>query len=241
MSLVVSLLSSFPCHNVTAFTMEHCTLSSETELEDILVLLPHLESLQIKRSARIPYPLPDQGEQTCHWPKLTRIELYEPDIPVYIIFDLLHASPVESLTISDCDWPHEQDYSGIARYITLRSIEIVTPPYNLVLLTEVLSHVRSTVLGEVAINVIVTDEFENGRLDWQEGLAEIRDIGSRVDVLAAPSAFPSLGLVSLTFLHESAEVSGLDEEFREGLESCLPQRKQRGILRTSIRQHKDSE
>ncbi|TBU36543.1 hypothetical protein BD309DRAFT_878199 [Dichomitus squalens] len=195
--------------------MEHCTLSSETELQDILVLLPHLESLQIKRSARIPYPLPDQGQQTCHWPKLTRIE-----VPI------LHHGGVVLIS--------EGDVLGIARYITLRSIEILTPPYNLVLLTEVLSHVRSTVLEEVVINIIVTDEFENGRLDWQEVLAELRDICSRADVLAAPSAFPSLGLVSLTFLHESAGVSGLDEDFREGLESCLPQCRQRGILRTSI-------
>ncbi|TBU25282.1 hypothetical protein BD311DRAFT_741302 [Dichomitus squalens] len=156
--------------------MDGCFLKYYTQLSDILLSLPHLESLRIKRFG---YMFKSQHEQNAH-----------------MILDLLHAPSVEVLKLSDGDWDHQQEYSGISRYTSLRSIEITTAwQLDLVLIMQVLSHVRSTVLEDASITVFVLNAWENGGPNRQEVLARVQDIGAKTDnLLAAPSAFPSLRL-----------------------------------------------
>ncbi|TBU50992.1 hypothetical protein BD310DRAFT_953451 [Dichomitus squalens] len=91
----------------------------------------------------------------------------------HMILDLLHAYSVEVLKLSDGDWDHQQEYS-------------------------VLSHVRSTLLEDASITVFVSNAWENGGPNRQEVLARVQDIGAKTDdILAAPSAFPSLRLASV--------------------------------------------
>ncbi|TBU37210.1 hypothetical protein BD309DRAFT_995224 [Dichomitus squalens] len=98
----------------------------------------------------------------------------------HMILDLLHAYSVEVLKLSDGDWDHQQEYS------------------DLVLIIQVLSHVRSTLLEDASITVFVSNAWENGGPNRQEVLARVQDIGAKTDdILAAPSAFPSLRLASV--------------------------------------------
>ena len=74
--LLVSLLSSVGSPNLTALVVDDSSLDDYTQLTSVLLSLPHLKSLQIKRSGCGPSHQHDESPQTLRqWPKLTQLEV----------------------------------------------------------------------------------------------------------------------------------------------------------------------